>query len=538
MLHLIKDYYQNPDEKNINFAIMNREYEKDLYLYVVDCFKSISSVLTEITLDSWDFIIEEDKVDQSNYERTRSNKRKDQEQKYTFINESRVGELRLHFTVDLGNGNTLSYHRNILIPLADENGYFLIKGKKYISQYQLCETSTYVTSSDVILKSLMPIKVRKVQFEKDDMNKNTYTMTCFEVFMFYTYVNIMYFYLATMGWYDTLEYFSVGEYISVVDNFDKSDTEHTYFKNSNSVFIKVNTRALMSSSYIQSMTGTIIDILTNRMTIDDIMDKDYWTERIGLLKRTQSDKKNTSVELGSRYIILFNRMLDETTKSVLRLTDRNKRDVYAIIRWMIQHYDTLKKKDNLDVMNKRLRCNEYIASLLNGIISDKIKNFVNASANTDEKVKAKYDKFFAFRGTEILSKLHSSGLMKYDDIVNDMDFFERFKTTMKGPNSLGNKSSRNVSSKYRGLDTSYIGHFDLNFCSASDPGLTKYITPLCETDGMYFKGAPPEPEEFAVEFAKEMGEIDDSNDFVIIDPAKFNNVLDFICRITPKEGGE
>ena len=126
--------------------------------------------------------------------------------------------------------------------------------------------------------------------------------------------------------------------------------------------------------------------------------------------------------------------------------------------------------------------------------------------------------------------------MKYDDLVNDMNFFQKFKVTMKGPNSLGNKNSRNIAARQRALHPSHIGILGLDTCSASDPGITNYINPLCETDGLFFKDAPEEPENAFYNLMVEVGAIsqDETEDVITIDPVKFNNALEFNDSISVK----
>ena len=36
------------------------------------------------------------------------------------------------------------------------------------------------------------------------------------------------------------------------------------------------------------------------------------------------------------------------------------------------------------------------------------------------------------------------------------------------PNSLGNNNENSISTKFRGLDPSYIGRLDINVCGTSD----------------------------------------------------------------------
>jgi hypothetical protein len=107
---------------------------------------------------------------------------------------------------------------------------------------------------------------------------------------------------------------------------------------------------------------------------------------------------------------------------------------------------------------------------------------------------------------------------------------------MKGPNSLGNKNSRNIAARQRALHPSHIGILGLDTCSASDPGITNYINPLCETDGLFFKGAPPEPESAFFNLMVETGVItnDQAGDCITIDPVKFNNTLEFVDNISVK----
>lgn len=536
MLHLIKEYYKNPDEEKINFPIINREYEKDLHEYITACFSSITRVLNEIHLTKSEFVIDVDKVNQGSYERSRGNTVK--QKQYCYIQESMVGELRLHFHVDMeyeGKITPLEYDVKLLIPIPDDDGYYYIKGNRYILQYQLTESSTYTTSSELVEKSLLPIKIKKAQTEAKTIDGKVLVLNMYKVLVFRRYENPFYFYLATMGWSNTLEYFNVGEYISTIPEPD-GDPAYTYIKVSNSVTIKVLTRAL-EVDYIQSILGNICSLCNNRLTMENLEDKYFWTCKIGAFK--QNTQKESHYELGKRHIILFNRMLDDATVDNLRLTDYNKRDVYAIIRWLIQNFKILWQKDNLNILNKRLRCNEYVASFLNDIISERIKRFVNAAtASTIDKQIAKYNQFFAYRGNEVISKLHSSGLMRYDDMVNDMDLFQKMKVTSKGPNSAGNKSnSKTVTSSRRGLDPSHLRRLDINFCSTSDPGLTNYLTLACETDGLYFKDSIPEPETFYYDLKNELGEVDDDNcPILVVDPIKYNLLLDTIsdCHIKRK----
>ena len=118
-------------------------------------------------------------------------------------------------------------------------------------------------------------------------------------------------------------------------------------------------------------------------------------------------------------------------------------------------------------------------------------------------------------------------MLRYDDNVNDLDIFGKLKVTFKGPNSLGNNNENNISTKYRGLDPSYLGKLDINVCGTSDPGTSAILTPFCKTDGLYFDGNN-EPESFKYLFDKDKTEYfaNKNEDMLTISPS-FDSVKDY-----------
>lgn len=547
MIHRLHEHYKNPDEDRINHRLMNREFEKPIEDYVVDCFASIQDVIDTIKLVDYSFTIDVDKIESQYYDRTRSKKKSDQKQKFVHVEKNRVGELVMKFHVsdvfkvsenDEGSPIELDFTVKQMIPIPDEHGKLLLKGVSYTPQYQLTETSTYVTSSNLVMKSLMPIRIKKVLIDLRSDTGEYFSVHAFYVYMMDDFVNIFYYYFANFGVHDTIEYFNVGGFVNIIPTgeVEKNGKQPwcIYFECNKYIVIEVNKDAFFKSEYVRNIVGTISDVMNGKMTYEEMLDVNEWIIRIGATKKTA--KKEAYAELGKRYRILFTRMQDKSSRETLRTTWRNKESIYNIIRWICQNYDTLRMKDNLDIRYKRLRCNQYIGFSINLIISDHIKTFVNTSVITKDALIGKYQHFFAFKGNEVISKIHSSGLMKYDDLVNDMNFFQKFKVTMKGPNSLGNKNSRNIAARQRALHPSHIGILGLDTCSASDPGITNYINPLCETDGLFFKDAPEEPEDAFFNLMVELGVItpDDPESAIIIDPVKFNNTLGFVESISIK----
>ena len=116
----------------------------------------------------------------------------------------------------------------------------------------------------------------------------------------------------------------------------------------------------------------------------------------------------------------------ETTRKILILNDFNKRDIYALLRWIMQNYNALRMKDNLSLDNKRLRCNEYIASLLTQEFSKRLNRIITLGAKA---TMVDYLDMFRFSGEILIQKMHSSGVLRFDDSINDLDFFSKFKYT-------------------------------------------------------------------------------------------------------------
>lgn len=483
MKNFIKEY-QNPNESNLNFGLMDRDYDDDLIEHIVASCKSLE-VLKYVKFLGYDYVQDERKIDINDYIMTRKKQKKGEVSKYMFLKDSRYAELKLKFKLNCRD-KTETLTKKLLIPVPDRDGYYTIKGNKYFLMYQLVDASTYTTSQNLTLKSLMPVSVKRNSKEYKDSTGELHVAPTYSIYVFRKEIDILLFYFAKTGVKKALEYFSVDKVIRFVDS-ERDPENNMYFTISSKIMLEVNKHFFLKHQYVRSMTFMILNIVTNRLTFDMLEDKDYWVERIGSLNATNVYNYR---EKGLNTLTFFDRMLDETTKKILKLHGHNKKNIYSVVRWMIQNFNELRKKDNLDLTNKRLRCNEYIASLLTKAFSDRVNRTIRLGNKvTIENVRH----IFKFQGDIIIQQLHTSGLLRFDDKINDMDFFSKLKYTMKGPNALGGKNANNISVKYRGIDPSYIGKIDINVCGTSDPGSTGIITPFAKTHGLYFdKNHEPE----------------------------------------------
>lgn len=117
-----------------------------------------------------------------------------------------------------------------------------------------------------------------------------------------------------------------------------------------------------------------------------------------------------------------------------------------------------------------------------------------------------------------------------------MTFWTRLKYTAKGPHSLGNTNSNNISVKYRNIDPSMIGYVDLLVCSNSDPGMSGVLTPFNNMTSMHFDEST-EPSEFYYNLIQDLKEIHKKDDSVYIvchydNPSDFYDALEELKNFT------
>lgn len=536
MKEFMKEYSNsNPNINRLNYGLINKEYDKPLIEYINDSAKSLE-VIKNIQFLGSRFVEYESEIDMNKYEKRRKVDNKNKEEiKYTSIEDSRVGELILKFKITF-KGKSEIIEKPILVPLPDEYGYYQIKGKKYILMYQLVDASTYVTKNSVVLKSIMPIFLTRKPFTKKDTEGYEYTCPIYSTKVFKNDITIMYFYFAKIGLTKALRYFSVNHYMGVSN--EKKDTEHfIYFQISQGFYLKVKRNAFNDSQYIRSVAFMILNVCNSKVNIDNMDCRQLWIEKIGNIFSVSTNH----YEKGKNILVFFDRMLDETTKSNLRIDPKYKKSMYSILLYMFQNFNELKKKDNMDMENKRLRDSEYIASLLNKELSKRILPVVNSGKKlTREKIKD----VFKFSGEILITQLYNSGLFRYDDQVNDMDFFSKLKYTVKGPNSQGGQNSQSISSYSRGLHPSMLGRIDLNVVGTSDPGTGGVLTPFCETDGLYFS-SKSEPQDGKFNIEKQNAKFDEEDGTLVIDSfstydeyKEFEKKIDHLtCDLssTPKE---
>ena len=131
-------------------------------------------------------------------------------------------------------------------------------------------------------------------------------------------------------------------------------------------------------------------------------------------------------------------------------------------------------KDNLDVVIKRIRFEDYIAAIYASKLSPGIYRISDLGAKADIK---SLRRAVNIRPDYLLSAITKQKFINYRNMVNDMDSIIAIKYTYKGISGIGEKTNQ-VSQIYRNVDISHIGRLDPDTSSNSDPGLTGSLCPL------------------------------------------------------------
>lgn len=376
MIKHIKDY-TSEFERDLNIPLMTKEADAPLVEYVVDSWKSLC-IVRNIQFLGYEYTETESEIDINKYIFKREKKTPKKEKfDYKFVDDTRAGRLTVEMLItsidkDPKTKKSVTHQKivkkSMLIPLLDENGMAYIKGKKYYLIYQMVEKSTYTAANAVILKSLMPFAIRRTSATIEDMAENEYTVPIYNIELYKKDIPIMLIYAAN-GLSFAVQYALDMPYIvmNFVTSYDKEDKKNLYFQISSKLFLKVNKKLFDNYTYVQSVVGGILEISTNRLTIDNIDDKNIWLKKLS----------NNNIEKGKNLITSLQRLMDETTKKMLKVNVYRKLDVLSVIKYMTENYNDLRAKDNMNLNNKRLRCNEYIASLLTQEFSKRLNRIMS-----------------------------------------------------------------------------------------------------------------------------------------------------------------
>lgn len=530
MLHQI----ENPYEKDFNMDFITSANDYALEDLVIMIMKD-TEIIKNINIESYEIDNNYDEIDYRWHDVNINFKRKDpyaiNVPNYKYMIESYYSKITFTIKIET-NLNCRVIKKSILVPKMTDEGYFIINNKKAKSIWQLVEASVYTQRGKITLKSRMPIIMYKtISKEMEDTEGNVYSFKPYSYAMDATskrkgapktakktnnkFINPFVIFAAKVGLRQAIKFMCIEELVTIVKRDEESEHANYAFIPMNDLFIRVHKIAL-ENELICSLVGMLHLLQSSEFPITDqnIDDRDYWIARIGIVGAKHDKVLSEYRNKGYTTLMMIERLLDKMTIRNLRLPDGYKGDVYEILRWMIIDFDELKMKDNIDINNKRVRKNEYIVkSTLGRKINDNINRVITHRSDSRRNTIDALLEIFNFPDNIILNGMRIiNDLIKSEDITNDFTIIEDLAYSSKGPEALGDDSSKNVMVKLRDVHPSFMGKIDCEVISNSDIGMTGSFVPYVKMyDGFYFD-PNKEPDGHLYETMDELKDLIDRSD--------------------------
>lgn len=326
----------NQYREALNKELLNKEFDKPLEEYIFKAFKGFE-IIPNIKVRSYEWVPDEDKYDINDHiVRRNANKNK----LIKNIAESRCGVMYIDVEVSgynkQGELETHYIKKPLILPIEDEDGYLLIKGKRCYIIYQLVDKVLYPSFGAVTVKSLMPICVKNSKVDFTDTGGNTYTIPIYNIQIFKSAINVLLIY-SNMAIHKMLMFMEVNSFIRIEkkgETYPESDNIIRFECDKKSdIVVAVRKDVFDKEIYVKSIVGCLVQLFNEtHIPFEKIDDWDEWMIIVG--------GKNT-IKRGIYQHIFFNRLLDVITKDELKINDYDKQDIYHLLRWIIQNYHTL-----------------------------------------------------------------------------------------------------------------------------------------------------------------------------------------------------
>lgn len=412
------------------------------------------------------------------YEESSPNKKRKKDNKYDYINmkDTDISLLVVDYYLKIKDEeDTVRVY--IMIPKIVNKYYMRINGNLYSTIYQLVDASTYNNRTSnaikktqvVTFKSIfMPVIISTRKNTLTTIHGATIDITQYVATIFNKTIPVFKYLLGSKGLAGTMKFFNISGIYFLDRVPSEYDTEKYYVFNSKKIFIVVP-KALMENDVIQSFVFTLYHAFSKGANITNIYTQNFWLESL-----SREFIQNAFVEKGISVLDSLEHIYDISTKQTLHLPEKDKEDIYCVLKWMITNFNKLYMKDNLDVVIKRIRFEDYIAAIYASKLSPGIYRISDLGQKADLKA---LKRAVNIRPSYLLTAITKCKFINYRNMVNDMDSIIAIKFTYKGISGIGEKSNQ-VSQIYRNVDISHIGRIDPDTSSNSDPGLTGSLCPL------------------------------------------------------------
>ena len=440
--------------------LFDRTKEKSISEYIVSGLKVIES-LPYIKFVDYKYVSDCSKIDVKLNRRHIKDKTLDKNKDISKVISTRDTAqemLTMCFTIDY-EGEHRYIKKNLLIPSYIDKYHLLINGKEVLPQKQIVDMSTYNQKKSLKLKTTLTpidlykeeIKIPFITTEDDDFSH----IKTFILNLFTKELNPLYYYMAKFGLHKTINYFNMKDIVDVTDE-EYDNNLNYYFQVNKELYMEVDKRFFNKSDFVKTFSFMIYDMLKKgRIKYENVDNIPFWTTKLGTLFTTNT--KNQYAK-GLNVLVSFDRILDDITKDTLRIDKKHLQSTHSLIRWLIQNYVYLRKKNNHDLTTKRMRCNEVTAFYFIQAMSQRINQLLNKKKLTIEAI----ERIFNWNSDELFRIMLSNKntLLKYDADINCFELLNALRFSFLG--SQGISGGKNIGNQFRDIYPSHLGRIDLN----------------------------------------------------------------------------
>jgi len=131
--------------------------------------------------------------------------------------------------------------------------------------------------------------------------------------------------------------------LPITYKIENKDDSKIYFQLSNSCYMQVDRDIFDKYTFVKSVVMGLIHISSNRVNLTNLNDKAYWIKKLA---------NPANYEKGLTVLKYFDRLVDVTTSNILKIPEYYKGGSYSVVKWVMQHFNELRLKDNNDINNK------------------------------------------------------------------------------------------------------------------------------------------------------------------------------------------
>jgi hypothetical protein len=396
------------------------------------------------------------------------------------IGESRLEEVEMVFKLKLKEEEEI-VRKRMFIPKLVDNFFFVLNGVKYFPIHQIVDRGVFVSpkAQSYSIKTLfMPIRFEYRKITLKSINGDELEGLDFKLNLFKQKLPFILYFLAKKGLGKTCKYFGLS-YNDDLCFYDENEIDvktmkehaddHYFFQIGKKYHMMVKKTAI-NDEYKKSVIFSLAAVLKDSFH-DKEKDRSCWLKLLGS-KFTKNT--NTCEEKAEKVLLSLERILDENTKKILsNIEDKDKKNTYSLIRWMMKTFETNRFQNNMSLGYKRVQCWEYVSQPLLRSFNVSINRILNTRGVTMKTLRS----IFNIGPNFLIKRLLVNELLRYSGTTNNIELFgAALKITFKGQGSIAEGSD--VSDKQRGLHPSYIGNLSLVSTSAGDPGLSTLLSPF------------------------------------------------------------